>query len=162
MKDPNRPSALGSYLDRRRAPSHTAPFYDDENDEAPLLLRGAAAVTRLPRIARHDGFQNSYVEARPMTFDRIRHRLDQGRPLVLDADTGASFRARGVELDAPGTLGLLLRERPGDVLAHHRAEVQSAVDVLSTLTADTTPRALAAVGMQDRAALVTGQAGERA
>jgi 5-methyltetrahydrofolate--homocysteine methyltransferase len=91
-----------------------------------------------------------------MSFDRIRHRLQGGRPLVLDSDTGAAFRARGVALDTPGALGLLLRERPLEVLDHYRAEVSCAVDVLCALTADTTPRALAEVGMQHRAAMLTG------
>jgi len=90
-----------------------------------------------------------------MTFERIRHRLQNGRPLVVDSDTCASFRSRGVELDSPGAVGQLLRERPNEVLAHYRAEVQSRVDVLSALTADTTPRALAEVGMQHRAAQLT-------
>ena len=97
-----------------------------------------------------------------MTFERIRHRLQSGRPLVVDSDTAASFRARGVELDSPGALGLLLRERPSEVLAHYRAEVHSRVDVLCALTADTTPRALAEVGMQHRAAQLTGRAVELA
>jgi len=93
-----------------------------------------------------------------MSFERIRHRLYYGRPLVLDADTGASFRARGVALDSPGALGLLLRQRPLEVLDHYRAEVRSRVDVLSALTADTTPRALAEVGMQHRSAALTSLA----
>jgi methionine synthase I (cobalamin-dependent) len=93
-----------------------------------------------------------------MAFDSIRHRLYQGRPLVLDSDTGAAFRARGVELGTPGALGQLLREQPADVLAHYRAEVASQVDVLCALTADTTPRALAEVGMQHRSAALTGLA----
>jgi methionine synthase I (cobalamin-dependent) len=93
-----------------------------------------------------------------VSFDRIRHRLRQGRPLVLDADTGASFRARGVEVDSPGAVGVLLRERPEDVLQHYRAEARSRVDVLRALTADTTPRALAEVGMPYRSALLTGRA----
>jgi 5-methyltetrahydrofolate--homocysteine methyltransferase len=93
-----------------------------------------------------------------MSFSRIRHRLQSGSPLILDADSGASFRARGVSLDLPGTLGLLLREQAAEVLAHHRAEVASQVDVLSALTADTTPRALAEVGMQHRSAQLTGRA----
>ncbi|HET9932124.1 MAG TPA: homocysteine S-methyltransferase family protein [Polyangiaceae bacterium] len=93
-----------------------------------------------------------------MSFDQIRHRLSSGRPLVLDADSGASFRARGVELDMPGTLGVLLREQPREVLSHHLAEVASRVDVLSALTVDTTPRALAEVGMQHRSAQLTGRA----
>jgi methionine synthase I (cobalamin-dependent) len=90
-----------------------------------------------------------------MSFEHIRHRLQRGRPLVLDADTGASFRARGLALDSPGALGLLLRERPLEVLEHYRAEVGSRVDVLCALTADTTPRALAEVGMAHRAAMLT-------
>lgn len=97
-----------------------------------------------------------------MSFDAIRHRIQGGRPLVVDSDTGAAFRARGVALNSPGALGLLLRERPADVLAHYRAEVQSQVDVLSCLTGDTTPRALAEVGMQHRAAMLTGRAVELA
>ncbi len=97
-----------------------------------------------------------------MTFERIRHRLQHGRPLVVDADTAASFRARGVELDNPGALGLMLRERSGEVMAHYRAEIQSRVDVLSALTADTTPRALAEVGMEHRSAQLTRRAVELA
>ena len=97
-----------------------------------------------------------------MTFEQISHRLQRGRPLVLDADSGASLRARGVELDLPGTLGLLLRENPQDVLSHHVSEVESRVDILSALTADTTPRALAEVGMQHRSAQLTGRALELA
>lgn len=90
-----------------------------------------------------------------MSFERIRHRLQRGRPLVLDADTGASFGARGVGLDTPGALGQLLRERPLEVFDHYRKEVRSRVDVLCALTADTTPRALAEVGMAHRAAMLT-------
>ena len=50
-----------------------------------------------------------------MSFELIRKRLVEGRPLVLDSDTGASFRARGVLLGSPGALGQLLRERPAEV-----------------------------------------------
>jgi methionine synthase I (cobalamin-dependent) len=97
-----------------------------------------------------------------MSFDRLRHRLISGRPLVADSDTGAAFRARGVAIDTPGALGLLLRQKPADVLSHYRAEIESRVDVLSALTPDTTPRALAEVGMQHRAALLTSRAVELA
>jgi len=82
--------------------------------------------------------------------------------LVVDADNGACLRARGHALDMPGALGLLLRERASDVLSHYRHEVQSRVDVLTALTAETTPRALAEVGMQHRAAALTGLALELA
>jgi methionine synthase I (cobalamin-dependent) len=97
-----------------------------------------------------------------MSFERIKRRLYEGRPLVLDADTAASFRGRGVSLDSPGALGMLLREQPREVVAHYQAEIESRVDVLSALTADTTPRALAEVGMQHRAAQLTGRAVELA
>ncbi|HLV68084.1 MAG TPA: homocysteine S-methyltransferase family protein [Polyangiaceae bacterium] len=97
-----------------------------------------------------------------MAFERLCHRLGSGRPLVLDADSGACMRARGLSLDLPGALGLLLRQRAHEVLAHHQAEVKSRVDVLTALTADTTPRALAEVGMQHRAAALTGLAVELA
>jgi 5-methyltetrahydrofolate--homocysteine methyltransferase len=56
----------------------------------------------------------------------------------------------------------LLRERAEDVFAHYRAEVASQVDVLTALTADSTPRALAEVGMQHRSAALTGLALELA
>lgn len=97
-----------------------------------------------------------------MSFELLRQRLEQGRPLVVDSDTGASFRARGVLLSSPGALGQLLRERPAEVEAHYRAEIDCRVDVLSALTADTTPRALAEVGMEHRAAQLTGRAVELA
>jgi 5-methyltetrahydrofolate--homocysteine methyltransferase len=97
-----------------------------------------------------------------MGFSEIRYRLSQGRPLVLDSDTGAALRARGVSLDTPGAVGSLLRSSEADVVAHYRAEVRSRVDVLSALTADTTPRALSEVGMQHRSALLTGRAVELA
>jgi 5-methyltetrahydrofolate--homocysteine methyltransferase len=57
---------------------------------------------------------------------------------------------------------MLLRKQPEEVLRHYRAEVKSRVDVLSALTIDTTPRALAEVGMQHRAAMLTGIAVELA
>ncbi|MEO8904788.1 MAG: homocysteine S-methyltransferase family protein [Polyangiaceae bacterium] len=97
-----------------------------------------------------------------MTFERIRPRLQNGRPLVVDSDTAASFRARGVELDSPGALGSLLRQRSSEVVEHYRAEILSGVDVLSALTADTTPRALAEVGMEHRSAQLTRKAVELA
>ena len=97
-----------------------------------------------------------------MSFELLRKRLVEGRPLVLDSDTGASFRGRGVLLNSPGALGQILRERPGEVEAHYRAEIECRVDVLSALTADTTPRALAEVGMEHRAAQLTGRAVELA
>jgi methionine synthase I (cobalamin-dependent) len=80
----------------------------------------------------------------------------------MDSDTGAAFRARGVTVAGAGALGRLLRQDPKAVLSHYQAEVESRVDVLSALTADTTPRALAEVGMEHRAAVLTGLAVELA
>jgi len=97
-----------------------------------------------------------------MNYERIEHRLVQGRPLVVGADVGASFRAKGISLGAPGELSLLLRRTPEDVLNHYRTEVACRVDVLCALTADTAPRALAEVGMQHRSAMLTGVAVELA
>jgi 5-methyltetrahydrofolate--homocysteine methyltransferase len=97
-----------------------------------------------------------------LSFASISHRLRSGRPLIVDSDTVANFRARGVELASPGAVGQLLRHRPNDVLDHYRAEVDSRVTVLCALTADTTPRALAEVGMEHRSALLTGTAVELA
>jgi methionine synthase I (cobalamin-dependent) len=65
-------------------------------------------------------------------------------------------------VDSPGAVGLLLRQSPENVLEHYRAEVLRRVDVLRTLTADTTPRALAEVGMPHRAARLTDRAVELA
>ncbi len=89
-------------------------------------------------------------------FSRLRSRLASGRPLVVDADASACFRARGVAIDSPGAVGQLLRSRPSDVLEHHRGEVQSHVSIVTALTQDTTPRALAEVGMEHRSAWLTG------
>lgn len=77
---------------------------------------------------------------------------------MLDADVGASLRARGFSVDAPGALGAILYKDPEAVMAHHQAELDSRVDILCALTADTTPRALAEAGMEHRAARLTGVA----
>ena len=66
-----------------------------------------------------------------MTFERIRHRLQSGRPLVVDSDTAASFRARGVELASPGALGALLRGRSSEVSAESALRGAWAASVLS-------------------------------
>ncbi|MGE0323802.1 MAG: homocysteine S-methyltransferase family protein [Polyangiaceae bacterium] len=91
-----------------------------------------------------------------MSFAELQPRLLSGRPLVLDADTGACFRSRGRALTRAGALGKLLRENPDAIIEHYLAEVNSRVDVLCALTSDTTPRALAEVGMEHRAAMLTG------
>jgi methionine synthase I (cobalamin-dependent) len=97
-----------------------------------------------------------------MSLEHVHARLLSGRPLVVAADTNASLRARGVALDVPGSLGSLLRERPADVLAHYRVEVECRADIIAALTGDTTPRALAEVGMEHRAAQLTSIAVELA
>jgi hypothetical protein len=97
-----------------------------------------------------------------MSLEHVTARLKSGRPLVVAADTNASLRARGVALDVPGALGSLLRERPADVLAHYRVEVECRADVIAALTGDTTPRALAEMGMEHRSAQLTSIAVELA
>ncbi|HWP05389.1 MAG TPA: homocysteine S-methyltransferase family protein [Polyangiaceae bacterium] len=97
-----------------------------------------------------------------MSFAHVKQRLLAGRPLVVAADSNASLRARGVALDVPGALGQLLREHPEEVREHYRVEVSCRADVLAALTGDTTPRALAEVGMEHRAAQLTGRAVELA
>ena len=97
-----------------------------------------------------------------MSFDHVKQRLLAGRPLVVAADSNSSLRARGVVLDVPGALGQLLRERPGEVSEHYRVEVGCRADVLAALTGDTTPRALAEVGMEHRSAQLTSRAVELA
>jgi len=96
--------------------------------------------------------------ARFVGYAQIRHRLHGGRPLVVDADVGAALRGRGFVIDAPGALGAMLHRDPQVVRAHHLAELASRVDVLSALTADTSPRALAEAGMEHRSARLTGLA----
>jgi methionine synthase I (cobalamin-dependent) len=91
-----------------------------------------------------------------VAYAKLRGRLHQGRPLVLDADVGASLRARGFEMDGPGALGAILHREPRAIAMHHQAELSCKVDILSALTADTTPRALAEAGMEHRAARLTG------
>jgi 5-methyltetrahydrofolate--homocysteine methyltransferase len=97
-----------------------------------------------------------------MTLTHVRERLREGRPLVVGADSSSSLRGRGVTLDVPGALGLLLRERPDDVYAHHQVEVGCRADVLVALTGDTMPRSLAEVGMEHRSAQLTSRAVELA
>lgn len=97
-----------------------------------------------------------------MSYAALSPRLRSGRPLVVDADLGACLRSQGVNLDNPGALGALLRRDPDTVSSHHAGETALRVDVLSALTADTTPRALAEVGMEHRSAWLTGQAVELA
>jgi methionine synthase I (cobalamin-dependent) len=91
-----------------------------------------------------------------VSYAKLRSRLYTGRPIVLDADIGASLRARGFEMDGPGALGAILHRDPQAVSAHHQAELSCNVDILSALTADTTPRALAEAAMEHRAARLTG------
>jgi methionine synthase I (cobalamin-dependent) len=97
-----------------------------------------------------------------MSLEHVIGRLRAGRPLVVAADSNSSLRARGVALDVPGALGSLLRERPAEVLAHYHVEVECRADVLAALTGDTTPRALAEVGMEHRSAQLTSLAVELA
>ena len=97
-----------------------------------------------------------------MAYSDLRHRLYSGRPLVLGADIEAALRSRGHNLDAPGSLGALLHHAPAQVQEHHRTELSNRVDIISTLAADTTPRALAEAAMEHRAARLTGDAIELA
>lgn len=93
-----------------------------------------------------------------MSYDKIRHRLREGRPIVVDSDVAASLGARGCETNEPGALGAVLYRDPDRVREHHLAELSCRVDVLSALTSDTTPRALSESGMEHRSARLTGKA----
>lgn len=94
------------------------------------------------------------------SYARLAPRLQQGRPLVLDSDTSASLRRSGASLDTAGAFGQLLRQRPSAVIEHYAAELAAGVDILTALTSDTTPRSLAEVGMEHRAAALTRRAVE--
>lgn len=61
-------------------------------------------------------------------------------------------------MDEPGSLGAFLYRESDKVREHHVAELSSRVDILSALTADTTPRALSESGMEHRSARLTGLA----
>ncbi len=91
-------------------------------------------------------------------YGEIRHRLVEGRPLVVDADVAASLGARGYSIDEAGSLGALLHHDAEKIRDHHLAELSCRVDVISALTADTTPRALSESGMEHRSARLTGKA----
>lgn len=93
-----------------------------------------------------------------MSYGKIRHRLFEGRPIVVDSDVAASLGARGCSVDEPGALGAVLYRDAQAVKDHHLAELSCRVDVLSALTADTTPRALSESGMEHRSARLTGKA----
>ncbi len=88
--------------------------------------------------------------------------LATGRPLLVSADPEASFRARGIALKAPASVGRLLREQPTEAVEHYHQEIIAGVDVLCALTAETIPRALGQIGMPFRAAALTGSAVELA
>ncbi len=81
---------------------------------------------------------------------------------MVGSDIEASLRSRGHDLDAPGALGALIHREPSQVQEHHRMELSNRVDIISTLTADTTPRALSEAAMEHRAARLTGDAIELA
>lgn len=91
-----------------------------------------------------------------MSYSQLKQRLSKQRPLVIDADTDACFRARGEEPSRAGSLGRLLRSDPAQVKRHYIEEINSQADILCALTTDTTPRALAYAGMEHRSALLTG------
>lgn len=93
-----------------------------------------------------------------VSYGEIRHRLVEGRPLVVDADVAASLGARGCSVDEAGSLGALLHHDAASIRDHHLAELSCRVDVISALTADTTPRALSESGMEHRSARLTGKA----
>ncbi len=99
-------------------------------------------------------------------YPALRARLDAatGRPLLVGADPSASLWASGALGAAPhqgaarpwGAVGRLVREAPARLQAHYAAEIAAGVDVLCAATAETTPWALGRVGMEHRAALLTG------
>jgi len=86
----------------------------------------------------------------------ILSRLESGPAILLGSDAITSLQARGVELAGPSSLGRIVRENPGLLAEHYHKQVESGVDVLTALTADTIPRSLAQIGMSFRAAALTG------
>lgn len=94
-------------------------------------------------------------------LDDLAPRLTSGRPLLLGGDVRASLRARGLAL-GDATFGRAVREQADLADSHYEVEVRAGADVVSTLTADTTPRALASSGMAFRAAALTGRTVDRA
>lgn len=95
-------------------------------------------------------------------YEALSARLTSGRPLLLGGDAAASLRARGVALEEDGGVGKAVREQADVAASHYDVEVRAGVDVVSTLTSDTTPRALALAGMAFRSAALTSRAVDRA
>jgi len=102
------------------------------------------------------------LSAAPLSYAKIRHRLFEGRPLVVDADPAACLRQRAEALGRTSSCGgagpIVVHQDMSSLREHHLAEIESRVDVLCALTSDTTPRALAELGMEHRAARLTGKA----
>jgi 5-methyltetrahydrofolate--homocysteine methyltransferase len=85
-------------------------------------------------------------------------RPSMARTLIMSGDPLAALRARGAVASSTAALGRLLREAPDVVGDFHQQEIAVGIDVVCALTAATTPRALASIGMGFRAAALTGTA----
>jgi len=90
--------------------------------------------------------------------DRIRQRLADGPPLLLDAAMGTELARRGSTTALPLWSAWGLIETPETVLAIHRAEVSAGADVLTANTFRTHLRSLEKGGFRERAAELTARA----
>jgi methionine synthase I (cobalamin-dependent) len=89
-------------------------------------------------------------------------RPPAARTLVMSGDPLSALRARGTTISSNSAIGRLLREAPQAIADFHQQEISVGIDVLRALTASTTTRALAPIGMAFRAAALTGTAVELA
>jgi S-methylmethionine-dependent homocysteine/selenocysteine methylase len=88
----------------------------------------------------------------------LRARLGGGPVLLLDGATGTELERRGVRTPLPAWSAPALLEHPDVILAIHTDYARAGVEALTANTFRTQRRALAAAGLADRAAELTGRA----
>jgi S-methylmethionine-dependent homocysteine/selenocysteine methylase len=89
-------------------------------------------------------------------------RIAGGSVLLLDGATGTELERRGVRTPLPAWSAPALLEHPDVILAVHSDYVRAGAEALTANTFRTQRRALAAVGVADRAAELTARAVELA
>src|SRR5713226_4541258 len=94
--------------------------------------------------------------------DKLRERLTNGPPLLLDAAMGTELERRGVPSRLPLWSARALIEAPDEVLAIHRENAQAGSDVLTANTFRTHRRTLENEDLGDRAHGLTRRAVELA
>jgi S-methylmethionine-dependent homocysteine/selenocysteine methylase len=86
---------------------------------------------------------------------RLRERIREGPPLLLDAAMGTELERRGAPTGLPLWSARALLESPGLVLAIHCEEVAAGAEILTANTFRTHRRTLAREGLEGRSAELT-------